>query len=120
MNGKDELDPKAMERLRLIGKGVKFQQDMIDLFLSYAPAKLADARAGLQSRNLQAVANAVHSLKSGAGNMGARTVQNLAAQIEQLATEDKAETLPSLLQELDLALARAQSQLEETKRHLEP
>ncbi len=119
MNGKDELDPKALERLRLLGKGVKFVRDMIDLFLSYAPARLADARAGLQSGNLRAVAMAVHSLRSGAGNMGARAVQDLAGQIEQLATEEKADTLPALLQELDLALARAQSQLEETKRRLE-
>jgi hypothetical protein len=51
--------------------------------------------------------------------MGARAVQDLAGQIEQLATEEKADTLPALLQELDLALARAQSQLEETKKHLE-
>ena len=119
MNAKDELDPQALERLRRLGKGGKFVRDMIDLFLSYAPARLADARAGLQSRDLHAVARAVHSLKSGAGNMGARTVQDLAGQIEQLATEDKAETLPLLLQELDLALARAQTQLEETKRRLE-
>jgi HPt (histidine-containing phosphotransfer) domain-containing protein len=119
MNAKDELDPQALERLRRLGKGGKFVRDMIDLFLSYAPARLADAHAGLQSGDLGAVATAVHPLKSGAGNMGALTVQDLAGQIEQLASEQKPDTLPALLQELDLALARAQSQLEETKRRLE-
>src|SRR5439155_22905113 len=115
MNGKDELDPRALERLRLLGKGVKFVRDMIDLFLSYAPAKLAEAQAGLQSGDLRAVATAVHSLKSGAGNIGARAVQALAGQIEQLAAEEKADTLPALLQELDQALARALSQPVDTK-----
>jgi len=120
MNAKVELDPQALERLRRLGKGGKFVRDMIDLFLNYAPARLADAHAGLQSGDLGAIATAVHPLKSGAGNMGALVVQELASQIEQLATEKKADTLPALLQELDLALARAQNQLEETKKHLEP
>jgi HPt (histidine-containing phosphotransfer) domain-containing protein len=120
MNVREDLDPQAIERLRLLGKGSKFVRDMIGLFLSYAPTRLADARASLHSGDLAAVAQAVHSLKSGAGNMGARVVQDLADQIEQLATENKADTLPTLLQELDLALARARTQLEETKRRLEP
>jgi HPt (histidine-containing phosphotransfer) domain-containing protein len=119
MNGENELDPRALERLRVLGKGVKFVRDMIDLFLSYAPAKLADARAALQSGNLRGVATAVHPLKSGAGNMGARVVQNLAGQIEQLATDGKSDTLPGLIEELDLALARAQNKLRETKSRLE-
>jgi len=119
MNGKDELDPQAVERLKRLGKGPKFARDMIDLFLSYAPSRLADARAGLQSGDLRAVAVAVHPLKSGAGNMGARAVQDLASQIEQLATEEKGDPLPGLLQELALALTRAQSQLEETKKRLQ-
>jgi len=118
MNERDELDPQALERLRLLGKGVKFVGDMISLFLSYAPARLADARAGLQSGDLRAVAMAVHPLKSGAGNLGARAVQDLAGQIEQLATEEKADTLPALLHELELALARAKSRLEEIKTRL--
>jgi HPt (histidine-containing phosphotransfer) domain-containing protein len=120
MNAKDELDPKALERLHRLGKGAKFVRDMIDLFLGYAPAKLADAYAGLQSGNLPAVATAVHALKSGAGNIGARAVQDLAGRIEELSLEEKADTLPALLQELDQALVRARSQLEETKNGLEP
>jgi HPt (histidine-containing phosphotransfer) domain-containing protein len=92
---------------------------MIDLFLSYAPAKLAEAHAGLKSGDLRAVATAVHPLKSGAGNLGARAVQALAGQIEELATEEKAESLAGLLHELEQALARAQRQLEETKSRLE-
>ena len=119
MNGKEELDPRAIERLRVMGKGFKFVRDMIDLFLSYAPTKLADARAGLQAGDLHAVAESVHPLKSGAGNIGALAVQELAGQIEQLAIEQKADTLPALLQELELALGRAKSQLEETKTRLE-
>ena len=119
MNQSEELDPQALERLRLLGKGVKFVGDMINLFLSYAPDRLAAAHAGLQSGDLRAVAAAVHPLKSGAGNLGAHAVQELAGQIEQLATEQKPDTLPALLQELDLALARAQTRLEEIKKRLE-
>src|SRR5260370_9775557 len=102
MNGKDELDPKALERLRLLGKGVKFVRDMIDLFLSYAPARLADARAGLQSGNLRAVAMAVPSFKSGAGNIGGPAVQDLAGQIGKLVTGGKTTPLPRLLPRLHL------------------
>jgi HPt (histidine-containing phosphotransfer) domain-containing protein len=119
MNQSEELDPQALERLRVLGKGVKFVRDMINLFLSYAPARLAAAHAGLQSGDLRAVATAVHPLRSGAGNLGARAVQDLAGQIEQLATEEKADTLPALLQELDSALGRAQTQLEEIEKRLE-
>ena len=119
MNEGEELDLQALERLRLLGKGVKFVREMITLFLSYAPARLADAHAGLQAGNLRALAEAVHPLKSGAGNLGARVVQDLAGQIEQLAIEEKADKLPALLKELDLALSSAQSQLEEIKKRLE-
>jgi HPt (histidine-containing phosphotransfer) domain-containing protein len=120
MNQQEEVDLQALERLRVLGKGVKFVRDMIDLFLSYAPARVADARAGLEAGDLRAVADAVHALKSGAGNLGARAVQDLAGQIEQLATEEKADTLSARLNELELALARAGDVLQAMKEGLQP
>ena len=81
MNNKTHpLDPAAIERLCRLG-GEKFAGEMIDLFGSFGGKKIAEARQARQTGNLTALAEAVHPLKSSAGNVGAVRVQELAAQI---------------------------------------
>ncbi len=56
---------------------------------------------------------AAHSLKSTAGNLGGRAVQETAQEIETRAADGKMDGLPSLLDELD---ARFQALLERLER----
>lgn len=115
MSDEDYFDEAALEKLRQLG-GDDFVRRMIDLFIDYAPKRLAAARAGEQAGDLVAIAKGVHPLKSSAGQIGARRVQELAAQIETLAMAQEAAALPPLVEQLEAALAQIKPRLEQ-KRH---
>ena len=108
------LDPAAVERLQKLGGG-GFVVKMIDLFAGYANEKLAQAQQAQAAGNLAGVADAVHPIKSSAGNVGARNVQELAKKIEERARQSKGEGLPELLVELERAFAAAKCELEQVK-----
>ena len=120
MNKIDEsaLDVAAIAKLRQLG-GEKFAGDMIALFFEYAPQRLAAALAAAQAGDLAALQKAVHPLKSSAGQIGARRVQDLAAQIEKLATEKQTERIGLLLRQLEEAISQVKPLLE-AQRHQAP
>jgi HPt (histidine-containing phosphotransfer) domain-containing protein len=115
MSDDNYFDEAALEKLRQLG-GDKFVHRMIDMFFDYAPKRLAAARAGEQADDLVAIAKGVHPLKSSAGQLGARRVQELAAQIEKLATAQEAAALPPLIEELEAALAQIKPRLEQVRK----
>lgn len=117
MNGPSPSYPAAIERLVKLG-GQKFALDMIGMFGSYGAKKLAAARQARQAGNLAALAAAAHPLKSSAGNVGAARVQELAAQVELAAEEQKGELAGAQLDELERAFAEALAFLEMEKTKL--
>ena len=119
MSDETDLDTTAIDKLRQLG-GEKFVGDMIGLFFQYAPQRLAAACAASQAGDLQAVEKAVHGLKSSAGQIGARRVQELAMQIEKLATEKQADPLRLLLPQLDEAITRVKPLLEAKRNQPSP
>ena len=78
------LDAEALQRLIGFG-GPKLLRGMIDLFLNNAPVKVAEARAALDSGDTNALRDALHGLKSSAGQLGAITVFNACTDGEALA-----------------------------------
>lgn len=118
MNDDDCLDLTALDRLGKFKRGAQFVREMIDIFLGYGPQKIAEAHAAEQAGDLAAVGHAVHPLVSGAGNVGARVVRELAMRIERLARENDRPSIAPLLRELDEAYARAKVRLEEARRSL--
>jgi two-component system sensor histidine kinase/response regulator len=111
MSDENSLDTAAIARLRKLG-GDKFVGDMIDLFFQYAPQRLAAARAAAEAGDLQALDRAVHPLKSSAGQIGARRVEDLATQIERLAMDKQADTIRPLLPKLEEAITQVKPLLE--------
>jgi len=111
MSDESGLDTAAIDKLRQLG-GEKFVGDMIGLFFQYAPERLAAARAAKQAGDLQAVEKAAHALKSSAGQIGARRVQDLATQIEKLAMEQQADAIGLLLPQLEEAITQVKPLLE--------
>jgi len=91
---------------------------MIDLFLDYAPKRLAAALAAEQATDLHALSQAVHPLKSSAGNVGARCMQDLAAKIEKLALDGEGAAIPPLLRELEAAFIQIKPHLERERKEL--
>lgn len=115
MSDENYFDEAALVKLRQLG-GDKFVHRMIDLFFDYAPQRLAAARAGKQAGDLVAIAKGVHPLKSSAGQLGARRVQELAAQIEKLAMAQEAPAIPPLIEELEAALTQIKPRLEQERK----
>ena len=97
---------------RLIGR-------LIDFFSSHAEPMLSKGVEAFDAGDLEGLRRAVHSVKSSAGNLGAREVQNLAEKIEQLAVEKKCDGIQPLLTGLQEAFARAKRRLEDVKKGLE-
>ena len=117
MNPETCLDVASLEKLINIG-GREFATKMIDLFLSYIPERLAEARAAVQAGDLVRVQRAVHPIKSSAANIGAQPLRDLAAHIEQLAIDQRGESLAALLGELDAAYAQVKARLEQQRETL--
>lgn len=105
------LDPAALERLLRIG-GQDFVVEMIELFLEHAPQRLASARAALAENDVKTLYRSAHSLKSTAGNLGARALQNMAAEVEKRSAKEDLEPIPPLLEELERRYERVRTELE--------
>jgi HPt (histidine-containing phosphotransfer) domain-containing protein len=114
MNPDDCIDGAALDRLRRVGQD-KLVRQMIDIYLDYAPKMLRNALAGEQAGDCVAIENAVHSLKSSAGHIGANAVHDLARRLEALARNKEFDSLGPLLRELETASEQARLRLEELK-----
>jgi CheY-like chemotaxis protein/HPt (histidine-containing phosphotransfer) domain-containing protein len=117
MNQSSPLDLSALEQLRRLG-GDDFTGKMIGLFLDYGGTKLAEARQAFAAGDLAAVAEALHPLKSSAGNVGASRVRDLAAEAESLARQHQSEALTAMLDELSLAFAANKAELDQKRQML--
>ena len=118
MNPAECLDPAALTRLQNLG-GPAFVRQMIDLYLEYAPGRIAAAQAALAAGDLPALEQAVHPLRSGSGNLGARAVVELAQRIEHIAHHREPIPLAPLVEELAIAFTAARASLEIARTTLE-
>ena len=96
------LDPLALARLRRIG-GERLLRAMTGSFLENGAARIAAARAALESGDADALSDAAHALKSSAGNVGATTLLHVAQKVEREAKTADAATLRALVHELATA-----------------
>jgi HPt (histidine-containing phosphotransfer) domain-containing protein len=117
MSESQNLDAAALQRLQRLGDEA-FVCQMIDLFLDYVGTKIAEARTAGTIGNFTGVEKAVHPIKSSAGNVGARRVQELAMRIEELAQQGQAGPMVGLLGELAAAFAAVRIELEQHRQSL--
>lgn len=109
------LDVATLERLNRIG-GQDFLIEMIELFLVHAPQRLRAARNALVAGDLQQLYRAAHSLKSTAGNLGARALEEAARRLEERASRGEAESGAELLAEVERAYELVRARLESERR----
>ena len=117
MSAELSLDVAALEKLMRLG-GKEFVTQMTDLFMSYVPQKLAEARSAAQAGDLSGVQKAVHPIKSSAANIGARPMRDLAERIEQFAIDQRGESIGADLTELEAAYTQVKALLEEHRKKL--
>lgn len=106
------FDDAALAKLLKLG-GPKFACNMVDLFLSYAPTKLAEGLAANAKGDCVGVHDAMHPLKTSASHVGALAVRALAVELEELARAGAKERLPELLSKLEAELAAVIPRLRE-------
>lgn len=112
MSDSPNIDPAAVERLQRLG-GSGFVCKMVDLFLNFTAAKIAEARLAQGRADWPGLAKATHPIKSSAGNVGAVRVQELARQLEQLGKEGGGDGLEDLVSELEREFAAVKPWLEQ-------
>lgn len=109
------IDSAALDRLLRIG-GQAFLIEMINLFLEHAPARIRAATTALEAGDHQALYRAAHSLKSTAGNLGARSLQRVSERVESRAAAQDMEAIPPLLDEMARRYEDVRERLEAERR----
>jgi HPt (histidine-containing phosphotransfer) domain-containing protein len=93
--------------------GAHFVIQLIDIFIAQGRERLTAAERGVAEGDVTAVVAAAHALKSSAGNLGARSLGELAAEIERRGTAGAAVTvLAPLVATLSSAVTKVCDALE--------
>lgn len=102
-----EFDSEAVARMQRLG-GDDLVRKVSKLFIETARLRMTDVRGGLAAADLAAIARAVHSIRGSAGNVGALAVLRCATEIEQAALGARADEIPALVAQLEVAMAAAE------------
>ena len=93
------VDSTVLDNLsRMVG--AETSTEIVDLFLSCGPARLTAVRNGAESGDFESCADALHSLKSSAGMLGANRLCELAARMERLSGEGDHDAMAALVERL--------------------
>ncbi len=106
-----EAQPIDLNHLESYSGGDRaFEQEILSLFVSDAQHQIVKIQDAYRCQDVEMLREAAHQLKGASGNIGARTLQRLTAQIETSALS--LETLPPLLTELEEAYEAILRQVE--------
>jgi HPt (histidine-containing phosphotransfer) domain-containing protein len=118
MTNDSVIDPAAIDRLREWG-GDKLVRQMIRLYMENAQVRLGQIEEGLApGGDLGRTEQGAHSLKSSAANVGASSVNRLAAELEDVSTNGDASSAAELRDRLRLAVVEADEALHALVREL--
>lgn len=95
-------NPSALRQLQLMNQPGQpdFAFEMIDAFLQKSHTQFRALRDAWKKRDLAALGEVAHSLKSASAALGANEVSTLAAQLETEATAGRPDQIPVLLRRL--------------------
>jgi len=110
-------DPDVLEKLRIVG-GPKLVRELVELFLKYAPERLATARAGIEAGDVIAAQRALHSLKSSAGQLGMSGIQETCSRGEAMAAKGDATGAGAALAQVEAVWPETEAWLTEQMRLL--
>ena len=81
------IDPKVIADLRALQAGgpPAFLAELIDLYLREAELQVAKIRASFDVQDAPSLERAAHTLKGSSGNLGARTLSALCAELQAVA-----------------------------------
>jgi HPt (histidine-containing phosphotransfer) domain-containing protein len=99
MDQEPVLDPAAIDGLRSIaeGDGGAFFRELVDIFLTDTPKRLADLEQALAAGDLVTAGRAAHSVKGAAGNFGAAALARAALRAESEAKAGRGDAVRAAL-----------------------
>jgi CheY-like chemotaxis protein len=105
------LDQTMISELREMppSDGVSMLQELVDLFLQGAPARIAQIGEAIE--NPSQLAFHAHALKSMSLNLGAKKMVEIAQKLEELGRAGVVNNARQLLQELETSFAQTREQL---------
>jgi HPt (histidine-containing phosphotransfer) domain-containing protein len=104
------LDASAVESLRELG-GEEFLAEVIDTFLSDAPALVAALRTTNEEGDTEGLRRAAHTLKSNGQTFGAGRFSELCQELELRARGDELDGTPDLLDRIEREYAGLEKSL---------
>lgn len=115
---KQTIDPKAFDRIREMtteDDGESLVQNVIQIFLDTAPARVQSALESLSANNWVGVFQEAHTLKTSAEYVGAKRLADLCRSLEEQAKRGEAKSVASSLAELKNEFQSVLSELERKK-----
>jgi HPt (histidine-containing phosphotransfer) domain-containing protein len=107
------INPATISNLRALGgKDPGFLREIITIFLSDMPARIAELEAGLAAGETEKFVRAAHSIKGSAANLGATRLQGAAEHLENRTLQPGTALTARLLAEIIGEFARARRELE--------
>jgi CheY-like chemotaxis protein len=107
------VDLKALRRLFADGEeGEGAIDEMVRLFLEYAPDQIRDARRAFEAGDLVAVHRIAHSLKASSATVGAGVVSEACRRLEGCTRGGGGEDVSTLIAKLEESFERALAELE--------
>jgi CheY-like chemotaxis protein len=82
-------------------------REVIDIYVSEAPKRIASIRDAISKRDPQLLAAAAHALRSSSGNVGASRVREICAELEKIGRSGEITGAPKLVEELVAEYERA-------------
>ena len=111
------LDLTALKRLmQLVGGNQAVLNELIDTFLTDAPASLATMHRALRDQDAASFRRAAHTLKSNAADFGAHKLADLCRELEARGRNDDLEGADTLLTAAEAAYAPVAAALEEMRK----
>lgn len=109
------LDASVIEMLRELGgpDEPELLEDLVEIFLDDAPARIRDIEEALAEANYELMERAAHTLKSSAANLGAMVLSASASELEAAARKRQSEATPELAKRCSAALDDAGRALRE-------
>ena len=92
------LDPESIAALNSVapGDGGAFLRELVDIFLTDTPRRLAEISRSLESGDFATLSRAAHSIKGSAGNFGAHGLVERAWNLERAARAGDRTASPQL------------------------
>jgi len=112
------LDEKTIADLRgLTSESGDFFAELVDMFLTDAPARIASIDDALERRDLEHLAAVAHSLKGMCRNQGAARMADVCVAVEQSVRSSDTDALRDAVGRLRTELDRARSALQSDERN---